>query len=484
LRGGKRTQMAMARNPPTALLIYPPTGLYRRDHRCQNRVCDQTVQVVMPPIDLAYMASFLREAGLESTIIDYPAQGRGLEDFKNDIGKPIRFLVLKTTSSTFLKDMEICRLARSLREDLKIILFEAPAPNGRSQADVSGVFDGLVHGESELPDMIASLSPPGEVACVEADLHEDSNTYSTPGSHRRDFLDYPFPARDLLQIELYRLPVSNEPMTVIHAARGCPHKCIFCPAPSLYGGVVRQRPVDSVMEEIGHCVDRFGARFILFDAETFTLDRIWVMALCDQIFAQGQRFSWGANSRVDTVDSEMLIRMKQAGCRILGFGVESGDESMLSKMKKSIHIPQIKRAFRECSEAGILTHAFFVMGLPWENQATLARTLSLAKELKPDLFDFNIVLPLPGSEYEVIAKKENLIVRTLDGAGYSDSPVRSFHLSHDELVKARRRMLLRLYLSPEYLLRTVRREAISFGRFYRLIVYGLRRLAALAGAQG
>ena len=130
----------------------------------------------------------------------------------------------------------------------------------------------------------------------------------------------------------------------------------------------------------------------------------------------------------------------------------------MEKMKKKATVEQAREAVEVCKKAGLRTHAFYVIGLPWETKETLKETLGLARELDTDFFDFNIAYPLPGTElYEIAAREKLFVEREERKAGYAHAGVRSFELNADELNKWRRRALLSLYLRPAYILRMMKK---------------------------
>jgi radical SAM superfamily enzyme YgiQ (UPF0313 family) len=291
----------------------------------------------------------------------------------------------------------------------------------------------------------------------------------------------PFPARDLLNNELYRSPETGEKLTVIHANRGCPAKCIFCPAGAVSDYKLRLRSPDNVLAEITECMERFRIGEFLFHGDTFTMKKSWVIDLCKKIVESRLKIRWGCNSRVDTIDDERAQWMKRAGCWVVAFGVESGSQEMLDQMKKNQKVEKAFEAVEVCRRAGLRTHAFYVIGLPWENKETLSATLELAERLDTDFFDFNIAYPLPGTEFYNIAVRDGLIEQNLiREASYARAGVRSYHLSAQELTRWRKQALLHLYLRPRYILRTLSRIR-SAREFRHYFASALRRMKHLLG---
>ena len=186
------------------------------------------------------------------------------------------------------------------------------------------------------------------------------------------------------------------------------------------------------------------------------MDKKWVIRVCGLLVDEGLKIRWGTNSRVDTIDEERLVWMKKAGCWIIGFGVESGNQEMLDKMKKGITIEQTEKAVKSCKKYKIKTYLLFVLGLPWETRETAMDTIEFATKLDGDFVDFNIAYPLPGTEYYEIAKESALCdLSSLSGFDYANPLARSFHLSTEELIGLRKKALKSFYFRPQYIIRTL-----------------------------
>ncbi|GAB4313432.1 MAG: radical SAM protein [Candidatus Sumerlaeia bacterium] len=468
------------------LFMNPPTGLYRRDDRCQCKVEEQTVDVVFPPIDLAYLAAVAERAGAECRIRDYPAERLGWQDYIRDLRefRPDAIL-LNTTTATIAGDMQACQVARECVPGVTtIVRGEYTNINGPRLLREHLGLDLILMGESEetLEEILAGrpwhqvagimfhrrrLAPDSaEAPSAEGDIHEagsgnDSHGGDVVQTPRRPFIQdldrLPFPARHLLNNALYRSPDTGRPLTVIHGNRGCPAKCIYCPAGVLSDFKVRARRPEKIVEEIAECVQRHGIREFLFHGDTFTINKRWMIALCQGIVEAGLKIRWGCNSRVDTIDDERAQWMRRAGCWVVAFGFESGDQDMLDRMKKGARLEKAGLAVQICRRHGLRVHGFFLIGLPWETPETLEKTYRLAKELDCDYFDFNIAYPLPGTELYDIARRDGLLTSDDDliNSGYEAAAMRLPNFAPEDLTRWRRQALLKMYARPRYVARTI-----------------------------
>jgi radical SAM superfamily enzyme YgiQ (UPF0313 family) len=449
-----------------ALLINPPTGLYRRDDRCQCKVEDQTVQIVFPPIELATLGAVIQAAGARVALRDYPALRRSWADYEADL-RALRpdMVLVNVVTATSRQDFEALEIAkRTLGADKVVtlakgeylealgeqVLREYPQVDFGFYGEIEDVLERFHHGDPfESLEGLVWRRHGGNGS-------ETVDVVRNPGHPLIENLDaLPFPARELLDNDAYRSPETGNPLTVVHGNRGCPAKCIFCPAGVMSGFKVRYRTPEGVMREIDECVTHFGLREFLFHGDTFTINKKWMLELCDRIIASGHKIRWGCNSRVDTIDDERAAKMKAAGCWVVAFGVESGNQEIMDYMKKGQQVERAIQAAETCRRHGLRIHAFFVIGTPLETRATLAETFAFARRLNPDFFDFNISYPLPGTELYEIVEREGLWEQDPEATGYASAAVRSRELSSVELTEWRKKALLKMYLRPAYIGRTL-----------------------------
>lgn len=510
------------------LLVNPPTGLYRRDDRCQCTVEDQTVQVVFPPNDLLLAAACAMRAGAECEVRDYPAEGAGWEDLARDLE---RFrpdgLVLNSTTATLAGDLQACLLAKeklpgllsmargeTLVVNASQILRDHPEldivlPNEAEEAveqiargDALNAIKGIhfrsdllarfgeapgpllqkPEGKAQISHIKAKRAAPDVPEHLRAAADAEHVYFTGKRPLQADLDSLPLPARRLIDNRIYTSPETGRPLAVIHGNRGCPAHCIYCPAGVLTDFSVRFRDPARIIDELRECVEVHGVREFLFHGDTFTINKKWLKALCDGIVDAGLDIHWGCNSRVDTIDDERAAWMKRAGCWVVAFGIEHGDQQLLDKMRKNATVQQARDAVATCKRAGLRVHAFMVIGLPWETEETLATTYRFLRELDPDFFDFNLATPLPGTELHDIALREGLFEQDYDPAraGYATGGIRTLSgMSSGQLAAWRRQHLLKMYLRPKYIARTLARSG-SPRNAAQYVKAGAKRLGQLA----
>lgn len=151
---------------------------------------------------------------------------------------------------------------------------------------------------------------------------------------------------------------------------------------------------------------KLGINNIHMYADLFTVNREQVVELCRLMLDQQINIKWTCNSRVDYVDEEMLQLMGEAGCRLISWGIESGNEQILRNVRKGAYPDKAKRALKWAKNAGIMNWGYFIIGLPGETEKTIRETIDFSKELPLDIALFHVAAPYPGTPFffEVVEK--------------------------------------------------------------------------------
>ncbi len=223
----------------------------------------------------------------------------------------------------------------------------------------------------------------------------------------KDLGKLPLPAYHLLKYDLYRSYGWNKwvdgycsPLGVVFTGRGCYGKCNFCATKVIFGHRIRYFPIQRIQDEIDLLVNQYQIRILYFQDDTFTANRTMVDKICDYIIQKGyhRKLQIMVSSRVETIHVPILQKMRKAGVRWICFGVESGNQYILDRMKKNIVIGQIKDAFKKSREAGLFIAGNYMIGHLGETHETAMDTIRLACDLDQDYASFAIAIPLPGTE--------------------------------------------------------------------------------------
>jgi radical SAM superfamily enzyme YgiQ (UPF0313 family) len=250
---------------------------------------------------------------------------------------------------------------------------------------------------------------------------------------------------------------SNRLATMI-SSRGCPCRCSYCDVPfKLY----RQRSIPAVADEMRDCLEADYNEIHFYD-DLFNITPERVIAFCDEIVRRGYRIDWDFRGRVNTVTRESLVRARQAGCRMISFGVETGSDEGLQQLRKNTTTAQVRNVFRWCRELGILTIADFMIGLPFErNAGDVRRNVDFLLGLDPDYAQFSVLSLFPHTELFAEASRRGLIDPTRWNA-FARRPEPGFQLDHweehlplGELLRLQKESYRRFYLRPRYIWRSV-----------------------------
>jgi radical SAM superfamily enzyme YgiQ (UPF0313 family) len=213
-----------------------------------------------------------------------------------------------------------------------------------------------------------------------------------------DLDDLPHPMHELLPWQDYRMPLIKGPFTFIVTSRGCPAGCTYCIKHVSYQFAVRLRSAEKIMEELW-VLKKMGLNNIHMYADLFTVNRDQVIDLCERIIREKINIRWTCNSRVDYVDEEMLTLMGKAGCWLISWGIESGNEQILRHARKGAYPDKAERALTWAREAGIKNWGYFIIGLPGETEETIADTIDFSKKLPLDIALFHVAAPYPGTPF-------------------------------------------------------------------------------------
>jgi anaerobic magnesium-protoporphyrin IX monomethyl ester cyclase len=376
------------------LLINPPA----RNHQFQN--------IVVPPLGLLYIAAALKKAGFGVEVKDAFAEEMGWDAFAAYIRerKPD---VTGISGMSPVIDTSF-RAAAIARPHTGAIIMGGPHVSLYREKifDQCPEIDYGVIGEGELttPALLQAIErgePLPDVAGIIGPGIPYRERQAIP-----DINDLPFPDRSLIDNRLYRYPFSRyRPLTTLFTSRGCPYGCTFCDK-STFGSDWRSRSPANVLAEIDEIVAVYGIRSFIFYDDLFTLKKDRVAAICEGILKRGYKLEWKCEGRVNLADLEMMKLMKRAGCSMIAYGVESGNQHGLDYLNKKTTPDQAVRAFDLTHRAGIKTMAYFILGIPVETYEDELETIDLAKRINATYAQFSILSPHYGTRiYEEAVQK-------------------------------------------------------------------------------
>jgi radical SAM superfamily enzyme YgiQ (UPF0313 family) len=446
-------------------LINPPGSgkiAMVREGRCMQRKGAWTT--VWPPVTLATIAAMLLEEGFQVNLSDCSVDGtnwkklaKNIFEFRPDI------ILVNTATASIVSDLSTVAMAKEIDININTVAIGIHVTALPQEAfQIQPQLDFVIRGEPEFcfQELCLALRDnldPGSIRGLS--FKRDGQLYHNP---EREFVDdlnrLPFPAWELIDPRDYPLPLSGEPFLLVTTGKGCPYRCIFCPAKPYYGKTLRLRDVNKVVDEMEHVKKKIGVREFLIWAESFADNDDYVFSFCEEILKRDLGVSWTCNARVDRVSLDKLKKMRQAGCWMIGYGIESGVQEILDEAGKGTNLEQIRQAVAWARQAKIGVTAHIIFGLPGETPQTARRTIKFIKGLDIDFLQCYCAVPWPSTALYKLAKQRGWL-KSLDWSLYEQnhSVIELPTISSRQVEEFRRRAFLEFYLLPRIIFRTLRR---------------------------
>jgi radical SAM superfamily enzyme YgiQ (UPF0313 family) len=468
------------------LLINPPfLNKFSREQRSPAVTKSGTFYY---PMWLCFAAGLLEESGHSVRLMDCPASGDGWEEVAGLVMefKP-KLVVVDTSTPSIYNDVEVAARIKELSPDIFTVLVgphvsALPKETLQLNAKVDAV--ALKEYEHTMADLAKALEEGKDPAAVpELVLQKEGRLITTPARPLVEDLDsIPFVSKAYkrhLDYKNYFYAHSKYPIVTIITGRGCPYQCVYCVYPQVFcSHKPRLRSIPNVVDEIEYILHEFpDIKEIMFEDDTLTFDKKRCLEFSEEVLRRGVKFKWSANSRCD-LDLETMKALKRAGARLFCVGVESGDQGVLDRMKKSLKVERVRRFFADAKRAGIKIHGCFMVGNPGETKETLETTLRFAIELEPDTAQFFPIMVYPGTEAYDWAKREGYLTTDnfrewLTPDGLHNSIVSRPGLSNTELVEFCDRARQKFYMRPSYIAKKLGQSLTDFQEFKRLAKGGL-----------
>lgn len=376
-----------------------------------------------PPLGLGYIASYLRENGINDIRILDLTFNPSFELAKQQITRYSPDIVGVYASTVMFNDAK--KIARMAKENgVPLVVLGGPHPSIRPTEVIKLPYvDAIVVGEGEYSfwKIVEKFEEQEDVA----DLVGIPNTYvkvknKICSSNKRYFIknldEIPFPARDLFEMELYikhwfqlDAVAPNLRGTNVYLSRSCPFSCSFC-QPTLkimFGNFLRRRSPRNIIEEFIHLKEKFKINAVQSVDDMFFVGEEYIKNFCNELIKERVEMIWGCQSRVDTIPSlETLKLAYKAGLRMVSLGIESASERILKLYNKGITPNQVRSVVRKLKSVGIKVRGYFILGAPTESVKEIQETIKFAASLDLDEAAFSILTPFPGTYIYEIAKKK------------------------------------------------------------------------------
>ena len=389
--------------------------------------------VRIPLIDLAYLAAVLRGQGHDVSVV----YGRE--------APPADLYLVYVSLVEFDGEMEFIERVRRENPEARVGLigtFASCVPE-----ELAGRGDFLIRGESEA-FFLHNRVP----------LDQLSGTLRAPVLPDLDELPYPDWSAFQMRGFVHRPFFGDAPVYPVLASRGCPFSCrYYCAYPLLAGGRVRYRTAESVVAELRHLRERYGARAVLFRDPNFTLDAARTKDICRRLIDLDLRMQWACETHLSRLDEEMLDLMRASGCRAITVGVESRTQDVL----KAAHRPDcgelhLRKIVRHAERVGVRVMAGYVLGNTADTPETIRNTLKYAKWLNTSYAQFAVMTPYPGTSFfrDIEAK---LLTRRWTSFDTYTPVFRHDTLTPEQIEQFKRQAFREYYFRPRWI----------FGKFLR-----------------
>jgi len=420
------------------------------------------------PVWLAYPAGLIKE----SRLLDAPPHGVTPEETVR-ISKDYDFTVIFTSTPGYKNEARLAEMMKDAKPDMKIAFVGPPVTvKPEDSLNASSAVDFVARKEFDYS--VAEFAWGRKLEEI-AGISYRKNGHIVHNPDRPQLTDLdslPFAVdvykRDL-DVTRYNVPFLLHPYIAFYTSRGCPALCTFCLWPqTISGHAWRIRSSDNVAAEVKRALELFpNIKEIFFDDDTFAWGKNRILDVCAKL--KPLKFTWSCTSRVHT-DYETLKAMKEAGCRLLIVGFESGDPTILQNIKKGATVEQGVEFMKDCKRLGIAVHGDFIIGLPGETPETIKRSLKFAQQLDCETIQVSIAHSYPGTEFDDYLKKNHYHTEDAmtDELGHQLPNLEYPGLTRREIVEAVEHFYDRYYFRPKVVFRIVRRAIFDNNERRRL----------------
>jgi len=457
--------------PLKTLLLNPPSFENFDGGAGSRWPATREIESYWYPVWLAYPAGMLEGARL----LDAPPHHVSAEETVS-IARDYEFVVLFTSTPGFPGDIQLAQRTKEVNPGIKIA-FVGPHVTVLPEKSLKdgAAIDFVVRKEFDHAVVEYAQGKPIE-EILGASYRKNGGVVHNADRPQLQDLDALPHVTDVykrdLDVTRYNVPFLLHPFVALYTTRGCPAQCTFCLWPqTLSGHPWRKRSTDDVAREMAKAKEYWPeVREFFFDDDTFNIQKARTIELCAKL--KPLNLTWSCTSRV-TTDYETLKAMKEAGCRLLIVGYESGDPQILKNIKKGATVERALQFTKDCHKLGLVVHGDFILGLPGETRETIRNTISFAKALDIETIQVSVAHAYPGTElYEQVVKNGFMVSgsKMVDEGGHQIVQIQYPGLPAEEIMAAVHRFYDEYYFRPKAVYRILKRSAfdgVERKRLYR-----------------
>ncbi|MFZ2071233.1 MAG: radical SAM protein [Halobacteriota archaeon] len=417
------------------------------------------------PIWLSYTTGVLEKEDHRVRLVDAPAWNWDFGDVKEDIKKfKPDLIVAESNFQSLANDMKVTTEMKNEIEAVSVLVgppaSQFPEKILGSGADIVARFEYDI----TIKDVAETIEEGKSLEDIKGISYRENGRITH--NPNREFIsseelnEVPFVSKvykEHLNIKDYFLGHTLYPMVQIFTGRGCPNQCTFCSWPkTLMGRKYRVRSVENVVDEFEYMAEELPeVKEIFIEDDTFTINKKRIKEVCNEIKGRKLDITWSCNARAN-LDYETMKAMKEAGCRLLDVGYESGSDKILKNIKKGITTTDSKKFTKDAKRAGLMILADFIFGMPGETKETAEATIRFVKEIKPNIVQYAVATPIPGTEFYDWVKENGFLLvddleRSLDKEGFQKCIVSYPEFTKEDIENYVDKALKEYYLSPSYI---------------------------------
>ena len=417
-------------------------------------------------LGLGYLAAVLEKNQYQVDVIDCQVLKLSFDEFRNELSKRKPDVVgMTATTLTYRSALQIARIAKEVHPNCitalggpHVTFWDEKALQECPQLDVVVRREG----ENTMLELVQRIEKGKDYTDVVGTTCRKNGKFvhNSDRPYIEDLDSLPFPARHLWPMEKLR---ETEDILYLATSRGCVYWCEFCTTVRMHGRKYRIRTPKNVVDELEFLHKTYNVSNFTFCDDAFTVDQTRTEELCRDILSRGLKIKWNCGTRVDMLTKELLVKMKEAGCISVWFGVESGSQQVLDAMKKGISPELTTKVFGWVREVGLKPVPNVILGFPGETKKSAWETIKFIEKISPDDVGFyNVATPFPGTPmYDLVVEKGWLRVADFDRYDTTTPIFETPWLSMKELGKLRESAFHHYYLRRAYLFDKKRRFKLS-----------------------
>jgi radical SAM superfamily enzyme YgiQ (UPF0313 family) len=439
-----------------------------RRHPCLNETGEQTYSY-----QNLSCAAVLRDAGYEVNYFHCPTMKYDLEITKAKLKEYAPFalvIMLEHINAGVAK-----AISAFAKENGVIVIWVGPfvtALHEKEICDPSVDYIFRKEWDYSVLELIRTLENKGDLNNIKGLTWKNSKGNSVINSEVEmiaNLDDLPVPAYDLLDLgKFYESVFIRFPAATMITSRGCPFNCVYCSYPqTIYSHKFRAMSPQRVIREIKYLVKDRGVKEIRIDDDTFDIDKKRVVEICKLIVAEKLDFTFSVQCRPQLMTDEEAKWLKRAGCRMVLYGVESGNDEVLKHIRKGTTKDEIRRGVKIAKKHGIDVLNCVMLGFYWDNKASVEDTIRFAFELNAEFTQVSAPTPLPGTDYYRLLEEKNCFL-TKEWEKHDsvhNSSVELPNLTNVDLNTYLKTFYRRYYRRPAYLVMMFLRMFRSWGNF-------------------